>query len=114
MRKRSLAEKLSEEELAVFDILTKPEMKMTEKEKQQVKKVARELLKTLKKEKLVLDWRKREQSRSSVRVSIEEILDGSLPRIYDRALFSRKCESIYQHIFDSYSGPGKSIYTSLN
>ena len=42
-----IAEKLSEEELAVFDLLTKPEISLTKKEQNQVKKVARELLETL-------------------------------------------------------------------
>ena len=37
--KRAIAEKLSEEELAVFDLLTKPEVGLTEKEIEQVKKI---------------------------------------------------------------------------
>ena len=41
--------------------------------KLQVKKVAQKLLETLKEEMLVLDWRKRQQSRAAVRVSIEEV-----------------------------------------
>jgi type I restriction enzyme R subunit len=44
--------------LAIFDILTRPDMHLTGEEEEQVKKVARDLLKTLAKEKLVLDWRK--------------------------------------------------------
>jgi type I restriction enzyme R subunit len=112
--KRGISENLSEEELAIFDILTKPEMKMSEKEKQQVKNVARELLETLKGEKLVLDWRKKQQSRADVRVAIEKILDRGLPPVYDRVLFGRKSEALYQHIYDSYFGAGKSIYISMN
>jgi type I restriction enzyme R subunit len=72
---RSISEGLSEEELAVFDLLTKPEISQTEKEREEVKKVARSLLGTLKKEKLVLDWRKRQQARAAVRVTVEEELD---------------------------------------
>jgi type I restriction enzyme R subunit len=45
--KRGVAEQLSEEELALFDILTKPHMELSEKEVKQVKKVARDLLATL-------------------------------------------------------------------
>ncbi len=41
-----------------------------------------DLLETLKNEKLVLDWRKRQQSRAVVRLSIEEILDR-LPLNYN-------------------------------
>ncbi len=47
---RAISEGLNEEELAVFDILTKPEMSLTDKEKQEVKKVAKSLLETLKRE----------------------------------------------------------------
>jgi len=48
---RGLAEGLSEEELAIFDILTKPEPALSKAEEAQVKKVCRELLATLKREK---------------------------------------------------------------
>jgi len=50
-------------------------MNLTKKDEQQVKNVAREMLQTLKKEKLVLDWRKKQQSRAAVRLCIEEMLD---------------------------------------
>lgn len=58
--KRAISEGLSEEELALFDILTKPEPKLTKAEEAQVKVVCRELLATLKREKLVLDWREKQ------------------------------------------------------
>ena len=107
---RHIAEQLSVEELAVFDLLTKPEISLTEKERNEVKKVARELLNTLKHEKLVLDWRSKQQSRAAVRLTIEETLDR-LPRTYTKELYGTKCVVVYQHIFDSYFGPGKSIYS---
>ncbi|MBA7509850.1 hypothetical protein ES705_01822 [subsurface metagenome] len=107
--KRAIAGGLTEEELAVFDLLTKPEMDLTEKEKQRVKKVARELLQALRREKLVLDWRKRQQTRAVVRVAIEETLEG-LPERYTPELFNSKCDVVYQHVYDSYFGRGQSIY----
>ena len=110
---RSVGEQLSEEELAVFDILTKPEMTLTAAERNQVKKVARELLETLKQEKLVLDWRKRQQSRAQVRVSIETVLDHGLPPIYSPQIYQQKSEALYQHIYDSYFGLGQSIYAPV-
>ena len=108
--KRGIAEKLTEEELAIFDLLTKPEMDLSKKEVRNVKKVAQELLETIKKEKLVLDWRKRQQSRAGVRQSIEVILDEELPRVYTKELYVQKCDAIYQHVYDSYFGPDQSIY----
>lgn len=107
---RHIAENLAEEELAVFDLLTKPDLSLSEQEQQQVKQVARELLETLKREKLVLDWRKRQQTRAQVKVTIEEYLDRGLPEKYDQTLFSQKCEALYQHVYDSYYGQGRSIY----
>ena len=107
---RGIAEQLSDEQLALFDLLTKPEIKLTKKEQVQVKKIARDLLDTLKAERLVLDWRKRQQSRAAVRLAIEEALD-QLPDRYTKDLYDQKCEAVYQHIYDSYYGIGRSVYT---
>lgn len=109
--KRSISEQLSEEELAMFDLLTKPKMKLTSKDKKQVKKVARELLETLKREKLVLDWRKRQQSRAAVMLSIEYTLEG-LPESYSKDTYKQKCDLVYQHVFEAYYGEGRSIYST--
>jgi type I restriction enzyme R subunit len=108
--RRHMAENLSEEELALFDVLTKPELELTGKERDEVKKGARGLLSRLKDEKLVLDWRKREQTRAAVRQLIEIALDEFLPRVYNKTLFEQKCERVYQHVYDSYAGSGRSIY----
>ena len=62
--RRTIAEELSEEELAVFDLLTKPEIDLTKSERKQVKKVARELLAVLKREKASTGRRNRQQSRT--------------------------------------------------
>ena len=107
--KKAVSENLSEEELAIFDLITKPEMKLTKKEKAQVKKIAHDLLETLKKEKLVLDWRKRQSTRAAVRLSVEEKLD-ELPSTFTAAIYQRKCDAVYQHIHESYMGSGQSVY----
>lgn len=107
--RRGVAEGLNEEELTLFDILTKPDMKLTQTQEKEIKKVAQELIETLKREKLVLDWRKKQQSRANVRICIENILD-KLPQIYSRDIYSLKCEYVYQHVYDSYYGEGKSLY----
>ena len=107
--KRGVSEGLSEEELAVFDLITKPEMKLTKKEEGQVKSIARELLETLKRERLVLDWRKTQATRASVRVAVEDKLD-ELPRVFTREIYTQKCNAVYQHIFESYYGEGRSVY----
>lgn len=107
--KRAIAQNLSEEELAIFDLLTKPDLTLTSQEEKEVKQVAKELLETLKQEKLVLDWRKRQQTKAAVEVTIKEILDR-LPESYSIEMYQQKCNEVYQHIYESYSGQGRSIY----
>jgi type I restriction enzyme, R subunit len=109
--KRGVSEGLSEEELAVFDLIIKPDMKLAKKEEGQVKKVAKELLETLKREKLVLDWRKTQATRAAVRVTVEDKLD-ELPRVFTRGIYTQKCNAVYQHIFENYYGEGRSVYAA--
>ena len=51
---RHIRESLAEEELAIFDILTRPDMELTQKETDDIKQICRDLLNTLKAEKLVV------------------------------------------------------------
>ena len=106
---RSLSEGLTEEQLAVFDLLMRPAPELSEDEKSQVKMVAEELLATLKRDKIVLDWRKEQTTRAVVRVTVEETLDR-LPQKFTRQLYVQKCDAVYQHIFDSYWDDGHSVY----
>ena len=100
---RHVREQMSEDELAIFDILTKPRVGITAKEEKQVKAVAKDMLHTLKAKSLVLDWRKRQQTRAAVRLCIEEWLD-KLPSAYSPAIYQAKCEAVYQHVYDAYGG----------
>ena len=105
--KRGVEENLTEEELALFDLLKKPDL--SRKEMQLVKLASKELLGKLKKEKLVLDWRRKQQARADVLFTIETMLDAKLPRSYPPELYKQKCFIVYQHIYDSYYGAGKSF-----
>ena len=107
--KRGIAEQLTEEELVIFDLLTKPDMVLTNQETAEVKKVAKALLEKLKKEKLVLDWRKQQTTRAMVLVTIKDVLD-ELPRAYTKELYEQKCDTVYQHFYEAYMGQGKSVY----
>ncbi len=106
---RSLSEGLDEEHLAVFDLLMRPAPELSEAETVQVKKVADELLAILKRDKLVLDWRKQQATRAAVRVTVEETLDR-LPEAFTRQIYAQKCDVVYQHVFDSYWDNGRSAY----
>jgi len=109
---RGVSEQLNEEELAVFDLLTKPHIELSDADREKVKATARELLATLKAGKLVLDWRKRQQARAEVRVSIEKLLDQGLPRAYTPELFEQKATAVFQHVYDAYYGAGRSVYAA--
>lgn len=111
---RGVAEQLSEEELALFDILTKPRIELSDAETKQVKKAARDLLEALKLGKLVLDWRKFQQSRAAVKIGIEDVLDEGLPESFTPELFRQKVEAVYQHVFDSYYGGGRGVYAAVS
>ncbi len=106
--KRAISEKLTEEELAIFDLLYKP--RLSKKEQGKVKAVAHKLLEKLKRAKLVLDWRKRQQTRADVFLTIQNILDEGLPECYTKPEYEEKCTLVYQHVYDSYYGSGKSVY----
>jgi len=110
--RRGVSEQLSEEELAVFDLLTKPPVEMSAADRDKVKATARKLLVTLKEAKLVLDWRKKQQSRAEVRVTIEKVLDQGLPKTYTPQLFEQKSSAVFQHVYDAYYGAGQSVYTA--
>lgn len=107
---RAAREGLTEEELAVFDLLTKPDPTLTKAQEAQVKKVVRELLAKLKQEALVLDWKQKQATRAGVQVTIEETLDAGLPEVYDEELFPRKAAAVFEHVFSAYQGDGRSIY----
>ena len=108
---RGLAEGLSDEQLAIYDLLTRPAPDLTESERKDIKRVAETLLATLKRDKLVLDWRKGQRTRAAVQVEIEKELDGGLPPAYDASLFQQKADAVFAHVFDSYWDDGRSVYS---
>jgi type I restriction enzyme R subunit len=107
---RHVRENLNEEELTIFDILTRPGPDLTAEEREEVKKVARQLLQRLK-DLLVIGWRQRVGSRARVRLAIEDALDENLPRAYSKELYQTKCSAVFEHVYESYQGEGKSVYS---
>jgi type I restriction enzyme R subunit len=105
-----LREQISDEELAVFDILTRPGPDLTPMEIETIKKVCKDLLAKLKTEKLVLAWRAKRTTRAAVRVEIEKMLDSGLPEKYTTELFETKCGALFQHVLEKYPDQGASVY----
>ncbi|MGH7183907.1 MAG: type I restriction enzyme endonuclease domain-containing protein, partial [Nitrospiraceae bacterium] len=108
-QERHVRERLSEEELVVFDILTRPAPGLSPEERAEVKKVAKELLEKLK-QLLVLEWRQKASARSQVKLAIEEMLDQGLPRAYTPDLYQQKCSAVFEHFYEAYGDRGASIY----
>lgn len=105
---RHIRENLTEEELVIFDILTRPALKLSSKEREDVKKVAKSFLARLD-DLLVLNWRKKSAARSKVALAIEDTLD-ILPEAYDQPLFIQKCSAIFEHVYESYPERNQGVY----
>jgi type I restriction enzyme R subunit len=98
---RHVREQLSEEELVVFDLLTRPGPELTTDERNEVKKVARKLLAKLKSI-TTLDWQKTAQARAKVLDAIEAALDEGLPRAYTPDIFKAKAGVVFQHVYERF------------
>lgn len=105
--KRTVREGLSEEELAVFDLMSMV-VPLNEKERNEVKQIAKELVNNMK-EILVIDWRKKQRTKARVRNFIEDKLDV-LPDSFDDELWPKTCSDIYMHIYEKYPGQGQNVY----
>lgn len=107
---RALKEDLSEEELAIYDLLTKPSVELTNKERAQVKKVSQSLLSKLKDENLLNPgYRETQQGVARVKQAIEVSLD-SLPDVYTKDLFDQKCELVFDHVFTAYESVNNNVF----
>jgi type I restriction enzyme, R subunit len=107
---RAVANGLSEEELAIFDLLNKPDI--TPEEEEQVKQITKQLLLNLR-DKLVFEWNKKPETIDKVKDAINDTLD-ELPETYDGQFYDQIFEAIYHHIFKSYYGDGQSVYNTAS
>ncbi|MDP9764466.1 type I restriction endonuclease subunit R [Deinococcus enclensis] len=104
---RAAREGLSEEELAIFDLVMKPGGPTSRKDEKAIKAMARHLVEKLKENVLVLDWRKKQQTQARVRKAIREELralgteNGELQELV---------QSLYAHIHDAYPDRNRSVY----
>ena len=109
-QQRHVRENMTEEELVIFDILTRPAPELNDGERAEVKKVARVLLDRLK-VLLVLNWRQKSSARSQLKLAIEDVLD-TLPAAYDRPLYAQKCSALFEHVYESYPERDGGIYAA--
>ncbi len=106
---RHVREHLSEEELTIFDILTRPGPDLTNQERDTVKLAAKTLLDKIRIA-LVIGWKDRVSARAVVKQTIEDSLDSGLPEKYDRKTFAEKVTAVFGHVYDAYDGDGRGLF----
>jgi type I restriction enzyme R subunit len=102
--RRAAREGLSEEELAIFDLLTKPEPKLTKAQETEVKKVARELLEKLQEQLAVAQWRANQQTRASVQSTIRFKLNELPEEPYPEPVWNAKVDAVWNFMFTRPQG----------
>jgi len=108
--RRAVEQDMTEEELAIFDLLTKPDPTLDDLQSRQVKQSAKKLLAHLH-DKLVMDWRRKANTFAEVKVAIREVLDGELPEgPYPPPVFDAKVDAIFSHVLGAYGDDGSSVY----
>jgi type I restriction enzyme R subunit len=100
---------MSDEELVIFDILTRPAPDLSAAERDEVKKAARPLLERLK-DLLVLSWREKVAARSRVQEAIKDALEAGLPGAYSPELYAEKCSRVFEHICEGYPDRDVNVY----
>ena len=107
---RSAREGLTEEELAIFDLLTQPDPVLTDDERETVKASAKKLLEHLH-DKLVQDWRRKVDVKNDVDSTIRRVLDQGLPETpYTVDIFTAKVQLVMDHVLTAYGDNGESAY----
>ncbi|MFH0938119.1 MAG: type I restriction enzyme endonuclease domain-containing protein [Planctomycetota bacterium] len=112
---RAMREGLNEETLAIYDLLVKPDLKPHEI--QRIKKVAKELLETLKgKLKDMYKWQDKEPTRDDVKVFIRDFLWGEssgLPEdYYTESEVYKKTDDVFYHVYRAYPVVPSPYYAS--
>jgi len=97
--RRAAREGLTEDELAIFDLLTKPEPKLTKAQEVEVKKVARELLVKLQEHVNVFNWKARQQTRAAVQSTIRFTLNELPEEPYPEKVWDTKVEAVWAYVF---------------
>jgi type I restriction enzyme R subunit len=82
---------------------------LTAEERNEIKKVTRELLARLK-ALLILNWRQKSSARSQLKLAIEDVLDTGLPPAYSRELYQDKCAAVFEHRYESYPERNTGVY----
>lgn len=100
---RAAREELTEEELAIFDLLTNPEPKLTKSEEQEVKRVARTLLEKLDDLTGAIDWVRGQETRGAVWTEIRQRLNDLPETPYPQVLWDSKVDQVWDFVLRRYA-----------
>src|ERR1700756_4994490 len=96
--RRAARENLSQDELAIFDLLTKPEPKLTKAQEVEVKRVSRDLLEKLQQQLAIADWRSKQQTRAAVQTTIRFTLNELPEEPYPEPVWNEKVDRVWAFI----------------
>lgn len=102
-----MRENLTESELVVFDLLTRPGPALSLAERDEVKRGVKRLLARLQ-TLLSVEWQATNQGRARVNSAIEGELDQGLPRSYTPEVFTAKAGAVFQHVHERLGSSGQS------
>ena len=100
---RAAREELTEEELAIFDLLTTPEPKLTKSQEREVKQVARGLLEKLHDLVDAVDWLRGMETRGTVWTAIRVGLNELPEEPYPKELWDTKVNEVWDFVLQRYS-----------
>lgn len=101
---RAAREGLTEEELAIFDLLTTPEPKLTKSQEQEVKRVAKQLLERLHALVDAVDWVRGQETRGAVWSEIRVRLNDLPEQPYPEPLWNAKVDQVWDFVLRRYAG----------
>ena len=104
---RAARNEMSEEQLAVFDLLRKEDLEETDEKA--IKKIAKELLDIVKNvTQSSVNRREKDQTQAEVKVTIEKYLYDTLPVSYSTELLKDKTDELYLYMYQHMRSDGVS------
>lgn len=100
---RAAREGLSQAELALYDLLTTPEPKLSSAQEREVKLIAKRLLEKLTEAVATVDWLRSQETRGQVRHQIKLALNDLPQEPYPDDLWQAKVERVWEFVTQRYA-----------
>jgi type I restriction enzyme R subunit len=102
-KQRAARENLNEAELAIFDLLTTPEPKLTKAQAIEVKAVARQLLQKLEVLVQAVNWAGQQQTRGAIWTEIRQRLNALPEEPYPQDIWDAKVNQVWDFVLQRYA-----------